>query len=242
MLASLTELRSYRVEGADGEIGRIADLGFREDEWIVRYVVVDMEDLDRQALLLSAYLGNLDRARHTLTADIRREQVANTPPFDRAEPLTRQEEQELHNLYGWPVYWWEQEHEITPIGGLWDEPVEESENPDEPEEAGPELLFVGDLAEVYGIQPEGGEVGVLQDVIVEDERWTIPYLVVHVPPSGRRILLASDYVQMIDVGARSIQVSVPRDAIVHSPVIASEEPITAELQQSLREYYDQYSR
>jgi hypothetical protein len=29
---------------------------------------------------------------------------------------------------------------------------------------------------------------------------------------------------------------------LHSPVIASEEPITTELQQSLREYYDQYSR
>jgi hypothetical protein len=118
MLASLTELRSYRVEGTDGEIGRVSDLCFREDEWIVRYVVVDMED----------------------------------------------------------------------------------------------------------------------------ESWTIPYLVVNVQSSGRRVLLASDYVQMIDGGARRVHVSVPRDAIVHSPVIASEEPITAELPQSLREYYDQYSR
>ncbi len=111
MLASLTELKSYYVEGTDGEIGRIADLGFREDEWIVRYVVVDMEDLEREALPLSAYLGRLDRGKHTLSADIRREQVANTPPFDRAEPLTRRQEQELHDLYGWPGYWWEQEHE-----------------------------------------------------------------------------------------------------------------------------------
>ncbi len=30
MLASLTELRSYLVEGTDGQIGRIADLGFRD--------------------------------------------------------------------------------------------------------------------------------------------------------------------------------------------------------------------
>jgi len=242
MLASLTELRSYRVEGTDGEIGRISDLGFRADEWTVRYVVVDLEDLERQALLLSAYLGRLDRARHTLRADIRRDQVANTPPLDRAEPLTRRDEEELHNLYGWPVYWWEQAHEITPIGGLWDEPTEESENPDEPEDAGPQLLFAGDLIEVYGIQPEGGEVGLLQDVIVEDESWTIPYLVVNEQASGRRVLLASDSVQVIDGGARQIHVSVPRDAIVHSPVIPSEEPITADLRQRLREYYDQYSR
>ena len=250
MLASLTELRGYQVQGADGEVGRIADLCFREDEWIVRYLVVDMEDLDRQALLLSAYLGSLDRARHTLAADIRREQVANTPPFDRAEALTRRDEEELHNLYGWPVYWWEQEQEITPIGGLWDEPAPAGandyspvrDNPDAPEAAGPELLFAGDLMAVYGIQPEGGEIGTLRDVIVEDESWTIPYLVVNLESSGRRVLLACDYVQMIDVGARQIHVSVPRDAVLHGPVISADEPVTPELVQSLREYYDQYSR
>jgi hypothetical protein len=47
MLASLTELRSYQVEGTDREFGRIADLGFREDEWIVRYVVVDYDRCSR---------------------------------------------------------------------------------------------------------------------------------------------------------------------------------------------------
>jgi hypothetical protein len=242
MLASLTELRSYYVEGTDGQIGRIADLGFREDEWIVRYVVVDLEDLGRQALLLSAYLGHLDRATHTLSADIRRGPVANAPPFDRGEPLTRQDEQELHDLYGWPAYGWEQEHEITPIGGLWDEPVQESENPDEPDEAGPELLFVGDLTEIYGVQSEGGEIGVLHDVIVQDEGWTLPYLVIDVESSGRRVLLASDYVQTIDMEARRIHVSVPRAAVINSPVISSEEPVTPELEQSLREYYDPYLR
>jgi hypothetical protein len=43
MLASLTELRSHEVEGTDGEIGRIADLGLRENERVVRYVVVHYE-------------------------------------------------------------------------------------------------------------------------------------------------------------------------------------------------------
>ncbi len=79
-------------------------------------------------------------------------------------------------------------------------------------------------------------------MIVEDEGWTIPYLVVNMESSGRRVLLTSDYVQTIDVGARQIHVSVPRDAVVHGPVISSEEPVTPELEQSLREYYDQYSR
>jgi hypothetical protein len=242
MLASLTELRSYYVQGQDGEIGRVDDLCFRENEWIVRYVVVDMEDMDREALLLTAHLGVFRRQTHTISADIRREQVENTPAFDRTEPLTRRDEQELHDLYGWPVYWWQEDQEITPIGGLWDEPQVESENPDEPEAAGPQMVFVGDLIEIYGIQPEGEEAGILQDAIVEDQTWAMPYLVVQLPASDHRVLLASDYVQTIELEARRIHVSLPREAIANSPVIASDEPITPELCRSLREYYDQYSR
>jgi hypothetical protein len=242
MLASLTELRGYYVRGRDGEIGRIDDLCFREDEWIVRYLVVDMEDLDREALLLTAYLGQCDRATHTVWADITRTQVESTPPFDRAGPLTRRDEQELHDLYGWPAYWWEQEEQITPIGGLWDEPSPAPEEGEKEELEGPELQYVGDLMGIYGVQSEEGEVGILQDVIVDDGSWSIPYIVINLESSGQHTLLASDFIQMIDLEAHRIHVSLPRDVILRGPVLASEEPITPELQQSLREYYDQYTR
>jgi hypothetical protein len=250
MLASLTELRAYRVRGTDGEIGRFDDLCFPDSEWVVRYVVVAMEDLGREALLLSTYLGRLNRGTHVLSAETRREQVANTPPFDRSQPITRQEEKELHDLYGWPVYWWEQEHDIAPIGGLWEEErvpeqVEESaaeaaaETEIEPE--GAQLLFAGDLVEVYGIQAEGGEVGTLQDLVVDDETWMIPYLVVSLPES-QRVLLATDYVETIDLGTRDLYLGLPRDVILGGPVVSGEEPITPALARSLREYYDQYTR
>jgi hypothetical protein len=244
MLASLTELRSYYAKGTDGEIGRLADLCFREDEWIVRYVVVALEDLGREALLLAAYLGPFHRDTHTVSADIRREQVESTPALDRTQPLTQRDEQELHELYGWPVYWWEQEHEIIPIDDLWGEAVEEPQAGAEPEEEeeGPQLQFVSDLLEIYGIQSDDGEAGILQDVIVDDETWAISYLVVGVPPAGNRVLLATEYIQTMDLGARRIYMAVTKDAIVNSPAVSSEQPITPELEQSLREYYDQYSR
>lgn len=244
MLASLTELRSYYVKGTDGEIGRIEDLCFREDEWIVRYLVVHMEDLGREALLLSAYLGPIHRDTHTVSADIRREQVENTPALDRTQPLTQHDEQELHQLYGWPVYWWEQEHQITPLDDLWGEPLEEPPDPEEQEQEdeGPQLQFVSDLIGIYGIQSDDSEVGLLQDVIVEDETWAVSYLVVNVEPAGHRVLLATDYIQTMDLGARRIYLAVTKDAILHSPVVSSEQSITPELEQSLREYYDQYSR
>lgn len=65
---------------------------------------------------------------------------------------------------------------------------------------------------------------------------------INLESSGQHALLASDFIQTIDLEARRIHVSVPRDVILHGPAIVSEEPVTPELRQSLREYYDQYSR
>lgn len=242
MLVSLTELRSYRVQGADDDLGRIADLAFRQNEWIVRYVIVEMENLAREALLLSGYLGKLDRGAHLLPADILREQVVNTDPLDRSRRLDVRDEQRLHDQYGWPAYWWQEEHDIGPMGGLWSEEPQAPEHPDEPEFESPRLLFIGDLVGNYAVEAEGGEIGMLQDVIVDDETWSIPYLVVGAPTGEERPLIATDYVQTIDLGTRNIYLSLPRDAAAGSPVLSSTEAVTPELEQSLREYYDRYSR
>jgi len=249
MLTILTELKSYDVRGADADIGRLDDIVFPDNEWVVRYVVVDMEDLAREALLLAAYLGRLDRRTHTLSADVSLEAVANTPPLDRSQPLTRHEEQELHDLYGWPVYWWETEEEIVPMN----EPLEEEEATDRPEREegerliqeeleGPELLFAADLIGVYGIEAEGDEVGRLRDLVIDDETWTIPYVVIDRTSRADQTLLSTDYVEVIDLEARRLHVSIPLDALANGPVFRAEDPITPELAQSLREYYDQYAR
>jgi sporulation protein YlmC with PRC-barrel domain len=242
MLASLTELKTYRVQGTDGDLGKINDLCFRQNEWIARYVVVEMEDLEREALLLSSYLGRLNRETHTLSADVRREQVTNTDPPDRSQPLGEQEELRLHDEYGWPAYWWQEEYDLGPVGGLWSEEPQAPEDPDEPVLESSRLMFAGDLPEVYTVEAEGGEIGRLLDVIVDDETWSIPYMVVGDPSGAGRMLVATDYVQTIDLGTRSIYLSLPTDAVVNSPVLSSVEPITPELEQSLREYYDRYSR
>jgi hypothetical protein len=212
-------------------------------------VVVDMEDMAREALLLTSYLGRLNRRTHTLSAEVSLELVAGTPPFDRSQPLTRREEQELHDLYGWPVYWWEEEEEIIPIGGLWDEEgaaeraaEKERENPDEEEFESPQLLFAGDLLGIYGIQAEGEEVGRLQDLVLEDETWAIPYVVIGRAAGADRALLSTDYIETTDLAARRLHIAVPADAFASGPVFRSEDPLTPELIRSLHEYYDRYSR
>jgi len=242
MLASLMELRSYRVQGTDGDLGRIADIGFRQNEWIVRYLIVEMEELAREALLPASYLSRLDRGAHILSAAVRRDQLTNTDPLDRSRPIDEREERRLHDQYGWPAVYGQEEHDISPIGGLWSEEPQAPENPDEPEFESPRLLFAGDLFEAYAVEGEDGEIGRLQDILIDDETWSIPYLVVGAPAGEDRPLIATDYAQLIDLGTRTIYVALTRDAIAAGPVLSASAPVTPELAQSLRDYYDQYSR
>jgi len=244
MLISLTELKSYRIEGTDGDIGRIDDLLFFRGEWVVRYVVAATEDRDTEPMLAVADIRRLDRRRHILFVNISRDEVSNAHTVDVEQPPDESDEDEGHELYGWPPYWLEEGREVAPMGtesGI-EEPVK---NPDVEEFQSPELQRAGDLPGFYSIQTDGGEAGTLKDFVVEDETWAIPYLVIDTNTSvqaPRRVLVATDYVQRVDWLGKSIQVSLSIDDVAGGLAFTSEEPITPEFEHSLREYYDRYSR
>jgi len=244
MLISLTELKSYRIEATDGDIGRIDDLLFFRGEWVVRYLVAATEDRDTEPMLAVADIRRLDRRRHVLFINISRDEVSNARTVDVEQPPDESNKDEGHELYGWPPYWLEEGREAAPMGaesGV-EEPVK---NPDVEEFESPELQRASDLPGLYSIQTDGGEAGTLKDFVVEDESWAIPYLVIDTNTSlqaPRRVLVATDYVQRVDWLGKSIQVSLSIEDVAGSPAFTSEELITPEFAHSLREYYDRYSK
>jgi hypothetical protein len=242
MLASLTELRSYRIESPDGDIGRIDDLMFPRGEWGIRYIVACTDDPDTEPLVDVGETRRLDRHRHVLSIGVSRNDVANAPAVD-VEPQSKELDRDGgHELYGWPPYWMEEGREVAPTG-IEPNVIEPVKNPDEEEFEGPELQRASDLPGLYSIQTDGGEAGILKDFVVADETWTIPYLVIDTSETpARRVLVATDYVQRIDWLGKSIEVALSIDDIAGSPVFSSEEPITPELERTLHDYYDRYAR
>jgi len=241
MLASLTELRDYRIESTDGDVGRIDDLMFFRGEWIVRYVVAATEDPDTKPLLDVADIRRLDRGKHLLLVNLSRDDVANARTVDVEQPPDEYED-EGRELYGWPPYWMEEGREVPPMNiepGV----VEPVKNPDAEEFESPEPQRASDLPGLYSIETDTGEAGTLKDFVIDDETWAIPYLVVETSlQAARRVLIATDYVQRVDWLGKSIHVSLTIDDIAGSPAFVSEEPITPQFERSLHEYYDKYSR
>ncbi len=244
MLVSLTELRSYRVECTDGDIGRIDDLIFFRGEWVVRYVVADAEEMGTRPFLDVADIDRVDLRRHVLRVNLSQDDVANArtediepPPPDKPE----EDGDEDQEICGWPPFWRDEERKTPAMGPGADE-EEPGKNPDVEEFEGPQPQLANDLAGSYSIQTDGGETGTLRDFIIEGQTWKIPYLVVDMSLPARRVLLATDYVQRVDWLAGRMHVSLSMDDIAASPVFHSDEPITPEFERRLYEYYDAYSR
>jgi sporulation protein YlmC with PRC-barrel domain len=241
VLIGLTELKTYQVTSRGGEIGRVADVVFPRGEWVVRYIVVRSDELERKIILPCSCLEQANRRKRLLEADVERSQVEASPDLDLTKQIEHREEQDLYECYGWPPYWLQEEQDVTPTGALSGEP-EQTGGPDQAEFSSPELQLATDLVGAYAVHAHEGEFGVLQDIAVDDQTWMIPYLVVDAPAKHSCILVETDRVSEVDWVTKEVYVSLPADMLLDSPVYHSQEPLTPELERSLHEYYDRIRR
>jgi len=106
-LRSLNELRGYVATARDGTIGRIRDFILDSDEWLIRYVVVDMGTLfaGRKVLLPVGWLLDVSWAERTAHFDIDKSRVQGAPVYEPTQPVNRSYELRVYDYYGRPRYW-----------------------------------------------------------------------------------------------------------------------------------------
>jgi hypothetical protein len=107
MLRKTTDLERYIIGATDGTIGHVTDFYFDDEAWVIRYLVVDTGAWlsSRKVLISPIAIGQPNWAEKLLPVAITKEQVKNSPEIDTERPVSRQ--QELQNLeyYGYPYYW-----------------------------------------------------------------------------------------------------------------------------------------
>lgn len=106
-LRSFDEVKHYQVDGSDGSVGDLHDLLFDEEDWNIRYLVIDTGTLlpGRKVLLGTAWIEEIDWVQARITVTLSVEAVKKSPEYKPSDPLTREYEELLHGHYGRPVYW-----------------------------------------------------------------------------------------------------------------------------------------
>ena len=246
MLRSAKDMLGCKVHAADGKIGDVEDVYFEDLGWTVRYVVVDTGNWlpGRLVLIspLSVALGEQDWSKQVLPVCLTKEQVEKSPSADADKPVSRQHEIELNEYYGWPVYW-----PTFPAAVLQGEmrPAAASRGGKDgfgKEEGDPHLRSMKVLKGYY-IEAEDGEIGHVEDFIVDTEDWTVRYMVVDTRNwlPERKVLVAPAWVKAVKWGDKKVQVEFPRETIRESPEFDPSQPVNRKYEARLYDYYGRSS-
>ncbi len=106
-LRSTKEVEGYYIRATDGEIGHVEDFVVDDEEWAIRYVVVDTRNWlpGRKVLVSPRWISHLSWPQKEVYVDLTRDETKSAPEWDPDAPLDRQYEMRLHEHYGRPPYW-----------------------------------------------------------------------------------------------------------------------------------------
>ena len=250
MLTPFTKLRGCSLAASDGDIGEVREFYFDDDDWSVRYLVVEAGSWlnGRRVLIVPDALGEVDAQGGAIAVKLTEEQVRNSPSIDCDKPVSRQQEEELHQHYDWNPYWvvpsaagWGAVAPAAMLGaqtGVVALPPEEPREPQQREERDPHLRSSAELANHYAFHAQDGEIGRVYDFIVDDEEWRVRYLVARTGVwFGKDVLVAPNWIERISADRAEIFVNLPRSAIKDAPEYDSGSRISRAYEERLHDHY-----
>lgn len=228
------------VRANDGDVGRIRHLCFDDLTWTVRYMVVNTgEDLSSRNVLISvAALGKTDWKKRVFPVNLTLEQVRSSPDTDIDEPVSRQHERALHTHYAWAAYWGGGFY--IPFGsGVFLSPLALIEAaPDtwsaRVQKVDPHLRSTLQLEDCT-VHATDGRIGHVEDCLVDDETWSIRYLVVNTRNwlPNRRVLVSPSWITKVGLDAGEVTVDLSREAVKKSPKFDPSKPVGTEYEGKL---------
>ena len=191
MLREAQQVIGCAIGATNGEVGKVEDFYFDDQAWTMRYLVVETGAwLNRRKVLISRRdLGDPQWDRKLLTASITIEEVKSSPPINTTKPVSRQHELLFLSHYQNPRYWecaGPPTVAPTPTGQLLDAKFGWSDAQFSNAVAvlnhrganTNEHLRSCNAVLQYSIRSQNGDLGTVHGLLLEEEDWTIRYLIV----------------------------------------------------------------
>ena len=249
MLRHVTNLNGFSIRAKDGEIGKVEQFYFDDESWAIRYLVVNAGDWlgERQVLISPIALRQAEWESKRLDVALTKKQVENSPSIDTHKPVSRQHEAIYMGYYGYPYYWggpqlWGLAH--YPAGlTVHREAVTTAEAAQAAagiESADSHLRSTAEVKD-YHIEATDGEIGHVEDFIVDDENWAIRYLEVDTRNwwPGKKVLVSPQWIDNVSWPDSKVYVALSRETIQNGPEWIESMPVTRDYEGKL---YSHYSR
>jgi hypothetical protein len=226
MLQSIKQLCGNKLGASDGEIGKVKDFYFDDQNWAVRYVVANTGTwlTSRQVLFSPHAFPSLYKNGKAMLVNLTRKQIEDSPSIEWHKPVSRQYEEEYYRYYGWPYYW-----QGDGLWGMSGFPILELPTHSAPDErnAAPGSKFENADAHLrstqavtgYHLKASDGIAGHVCDFMMDDRSWLIGRLVVKTGHrfTGKEVLLPMDKIDRISYETSTVFVNLTREVIEQSP-------------------------
>ena len=239
MLTTAKKIKGFKLRGIDGEVGSIREFFFDDKFWTIRYLVANTGGLfNRKEVLISPYfLMNVSDDEDVIHVNLTKSEIENSPSLESEMPVSRRYEEAYYGYYGAPVYWggpsmWGSSETITHDREKWNtmSPLENSWDPN--------LQSSKDVTG-HNIQATDGEIGHVEDFIIDDDNWAIRYLVLDTKNflPGKKVLISPQWIERIDWVDSKVFVDLSRESIKHAPEYDADKMLTRENETRLHDYY-----
>lgn len=93
--------------------------------------------------------------------------------------------------------------------------------------------------EKFVVNATDGEIGEVSDLLLEDDKWTVRYLVVQTTgqPERPRVLISPVSVQKTDWPRRRVQLALTREKVMNSPSVELDKPVSRQHEREQSRYY-----
>jgi hypothetical protein len=219
MLHSTEELRGYTIHATDGEIGSVHSCYFDFKTWFIRYFVVKKDNWlrHRKVLLAPTALGSPNCETKHIPVALTTKQIMKGPSIDNHKPISHQIRRKLHKFDNWSPIWWRRALHPMSYAKEIAKLLDKNQYSEDEEDTKNENLSLRSTSEIigYNIHTTDDGIGHLDDFVVDDQMWSIQYLVASI--ENHKVIISSLWVDNIDWLHNIVSVKLDRTSIITTP-------------------------
>lgn len=228
MLRPVSKFTGYTIEASDGHIGSVSDFLFDDVTWKVRWLVVDTGHwlTGRKVLIHPSAIGTVDNERQIIPVKLTKARIKDSPDLSHDQPVSRQMENGLYGYYGCDPSWGGSFYNMGAIAAPFSSPPyfgrfgmgEATEIQSRHEDEDPHLRSAA-AVNGYHVHATDGDIGHVEDLLVEESGWGIRYLIIDTRNwwAGQHVLVSPYAVREIKWGDREMCLDITREKIKTSP-------------------------
>ena len=245
MLMNTSHLKGLAILASDGELGTVAELYFDDETWAVRYLTVETGGWigGRKVLISPFSIVRTDWQAKQIEVALTKKQVENSPNVDTHRPVSRQQEAQYLDYYGYPYYWegpylWGSAYYPTGLTAPMSvAAIGEAEKIRKKSED-THLRSTADVAG-YHLEAKDGEIGHVCGFVLDDQAWALRYVEVATQNwwPGKKVLVSPAWVESVSWPESKVYVALTRNVIRTGPDYDEDVPIGREYENKLYYHY-----